>query len=513
MNLTNKQKELLGSKDWRVSHLYKVKNKQKELVTFRRNKAQADFAKNKHTRNIILKSRQLGFTTDETIDALDDVLFSRNFDALFIAHTLEAAKDIFDNKIDLAWNNYPLRHMYKPDMDSARKLKVGFGDNTYSSIAVDTSGRSGTYSRLHVTEFAKLCKTFPDRAKEVLEGSIPAVPTTGRVDIESTADGASGLFYEMFWSAWDRGEPQHSTQFKAHFYNWQWDEEIETTEPVIALPLEFKQYQEKHKLTDKEIAYYYLKFISLGEHDRNWATMKKEFPTTPEEAFEGSGNKLFDAEKLGLQQTLKPVEQYNSFLIYKPYQLGHIYGMGCDVAEGIGKDSSTIALWDFTPAKPEVVAEYANSNIAPDLFAFEIKNLAEKYELPLVAVERNNHGHTTLSKLREIYPERHIYKDDKDKLGWQTNLVSKPKMMFDLNTAVNDELVSLTSARIISEARRYDKEELRLVRANDETTNHWDLLVAAAIGFQMKDFARLVRRNIIKNSSTPIKRGSGLRST
>ncbi len=508
--LRPQDKERLASKDWRISHLYKIKDKQKQLITFKRNKAQADFETKRHTRNIILKSRQLGFTTYESIDTLDDTLFQKNFDALFIAHGLEPAKDIFDNKISLAWDNFPLRHLYGVDMDSARKIKIDFGDKTYSSIAVDTSGRSGTFSRLHITEFAKLCKQFPDRAKEVLEGSIPAVPTHGRVDIESTADGSSGLFYDLFWDAWDRGEPKHPTQFKAHFYNWQWDEEVEITEPISDLPMEFRHYQELHKLTDKEISYYYLKFLSLGEGERSWATLKKEFPTTPEEAFESSGDKLFDAESLSLQKSIKPVSEYNNFIIYKPYKLGHHYGMGCDVAEGIGRDSSTMSLWDFSPSKPEIVAEYANNNIAPDLFAYEIKNLADRYENPLIAIERNNHGHTTISKLREIYPDRHIYKDDKGKHGWQTNLVSKPRMLYDLNTAVNEQLVDLNSARIISEARRYESESLRILHPTEETTNHSDLLIAACIGFQMKDVVRSIKKPY-QSSIAPVKRGTGLR--
>jgi hypothetical protein len=502
----------LKDKDWRMSHLYKVKNKQKELVTFKRNRAQADYQLRKHSRNIILKSRQLGFTTDETIDTLDDMLFNRNYDALFIAHGLEPAKDIFDNKIDLAWNNFPLKSLYTSDMDSARKLKVGFGDNTSSSISVDTSGRSGTFSRLHITEFAKLCKMFPDRAKEVLEGSIPAVPNSGRVDIESTAEGSQGLFYEMFWQAWDRGEPKHATQFKAHFYNWQWDDEIETIEPIEDMPQEFRHYQSTHKLTDKEISYYYLKFISLGEHDRNWSTMKKEYPTTPEEAFEGSGNKLFDAESLGKQKTINPIREYNGFRIYRDYRLGHVYGLGCDVAEGVGQDSSTMCLWDFSTVKPEVVAEYANNNVAPDLFAYEIKNLCEKYEYPLVAIERNNHGHTTISKLRDIYPDRHIWKDDKGKPGWLTNLITKPQVMYDLNTSVNEELVDINSHRIISEMRRYDKEDIRVVKASDDTTAHFDLLVACAIGLQMKDYAAAVRVKK-KSNVTTVHRGTGIRGT
>lgn len=484
-----------------MSNYYFIKDKNKNLVKFKSNKAQRHFEEHKHSRNICLKSRQLGFTTLESIDSLDDMLFTKNFDALFIAHGLEPAKDIFDNKISLAWDNFKLKNLYTSDMESARKLKVGFGDNTFSSIAVDTSGRSGTFSRLHITEFAKLCKQFPDRAKEVLEGSIPAVPTHGRVDIESTAEESNGLFFEMFWQAWDRGEPKHLTQFKAHFYNWQWDEEIEVTEPIIDLPQEFRTYQAKYKLNDKEISYYYLKFISLGEHERNWATMKKEYPTTPEEAFEGSGDKLFDMEKLGLQKTRLPLHEYNNFKVYKEYILGHHYGIGVDVAEGIGKDSSTIVVWDFSTPRPRIVATYKNNLIAPDMLAFDVLNIADKYERPLVAVERNNHGHTTISKLREIYPERHIYQALDNRYGWQTNLVTKPKMMFELNTAVNEYLVKIISSEIVSEMRRYDKEELREVKNKGETTAHFDLLMAAAIGFQMRN--EDVKRENVVTQSTP----------
>lgn len=506
----------LKNKDWRISHFYKIRNKRLELVTFKRNAAQEHFNKNRHSRNIILKSRQLGFTTDESIDMTDDMLFTRNFEGLFIAQDLDTAKDIFDNKIKLAWDNYRLKNLYGVDLNSARKLKVSFGDGTFSAVTVDSSGRSGTFNRLHVSEFGTLCKMFPDRAQEVISGSIPAVPTDGRVDIESTAEEASGLFYDMFWEAWNRGEPTLSTQFKAHFYSWRWDEEIKTTDIIQDIPKAFRDYQKKYNLNDREISYYYMKYSALGDTERSWSTMKRQYPTTPEEAFEGAGDKLFDLEKLGLMQSRTAIKEEHKGLlrIYKEYKLGHTYAMGCDVAEGVGKDSSTMALWDFTPAKPEIVADYANDQINPSLFAFEIKNLAEKYELPLVAVERNNHGHTTIAKLQEIYPERHIYAYAPDKYGWLTNLITKPKMMYDLSNAINDELVEVVSGRILAEMRRYDKGDLRIIRGTEDTTDHWDLLIAATIGFQMKDFAAAVRRKKTSTGSgSTVRRGKGIRGT
>src|SRR3546814_18785208 len=72
--------------------------------------------------------------------------------------------------------------------DSANELL--FAHNN-SSIRVATSMRSGTIHRLHVSEFGKICAKFPDKAHEVVTGSLPAVPLDGIAIIESTAEGQS----------------------------------------------------------------------------------------------------------------------------------------------------------------------------------------------------------------------------------------------------------------------------------------------------------------------------------
>lgn len=480
----------LLDRNWRINNLYWIKNKNQQLVKFKLNEAQLDFDKNKWTRNIILKSRQLGFTTFETVDMLDDVSFNRNFDALFIAQDLDTAKDIFSNKVDLAWDNFILNSFYKVNTESARQLKLDFGDKTVSSITVDSSGRSGTYRRVHCSEFAIVCKKFPEKAREIIEGTIPAVPIDGRIDFESTAEEAVGHFYNMFWEAWERGDPTIPTQFKAHFYNWTWDkaeirkvtpEQIKSFLESKDFPL-FVEYKERHNLSDPEITYYYFKWLSLN---KNWHSLHKEYPTTAFEAFSSAGNKLFDENKLSQFKTLQGVQENEWTYFHKPI-IGHQYVWGADVGEGIGKDHSTVTIMDVTLLKPTVVATFKNNMIAPDIFAFEIKNGASKYGMAFGAVERNNHGHTTISKLREIYPELLIYKDDKDRFGWETNLVSKPKMFYDFNTAVNNELIDIPSKPLISEMRRYDKEDLRSKKYGDEVTEHFDLVTSAVIAFQMR---------------------------
>ncbi|MCD3726930.1 terminase, partial [Escherichia coli] len=48
---------------WRLNHLYKRQSEKGELVTFRMRPAQRQLFRNMHNKNIILKARQLGFST------------------------------------------------------------------------------------------------------------------------------------------------------------------------------------------------------------------------------------------------------------------------------------------------------------------------------------------------------------------------------------------------------------------------------------------------------------------
>lgn len=295
----------LKNKEWRINNLYKIRNKKGELIKFRLNRAQSHYHENKWYRNLILKSRQLGFTTYEAIDSLDDTLFTPNFDALMIAHNLEAGESIFSKKVSFAWDKIPnaLKALWSVDNKTSKTLKFDFGEKGFSSLAVDTSGRSGTYQRLHVTELADISKKYPKKVPDIIEGTVPAVPTKGRVDIESTSQGASGEFFDMFTEAWDR-EPTNPLEYKAHFYNWTWDdEELKDIKPIPFSEMQssekFQEYAKKHGLTDIQITYYYLKWLSLN---KKWNALKREYPTTPEEAFDAVSEGTFFGETIGLMQ-------------------------------------------------------------------------------------------------------------------------------------------------------------------------------------------------------------------
>lgn len=499
----------LLDKSWRISHLYKITTKDSQLVQFKRNRAQEHFAANRHSRNIILKSRQLGFTTDECIDALDDCLFNRNFQALVLSYDQDSTYKIFADKIRLAWNNFPLQSAFTVDAERADALRVDFGDKTFSSISVKTSGRSGTYQRVHISEFAKICKEYPDRAREIITGTIPAIPINGRVDIESTAEGEFGYFHDMFWEAWNRDRDPKPTEYKAHFYNWTWDdEEIARISdvPLILKELspDFLAYQQKHSLSDQQICYYYLKYLSLN---KSWALLRQEYPTTPEEAFESSGDKLFNLEALEKQLTTEGTD-YGDWTLFDNFHPSHRYAIGADVAEGVGRDSSTAVIFDFTDNA--VAGIYKSNQIAPDLFAYELKTMGHKFGTCLIAPERNNHGWATITKLKDIYPEFKIYREKKqdlyeketNKYGWHTTVGTKPNMLYDLASAINENEIRINSKPLLQELKTYDKSDLQITRGNEET-KHWDLVMALAIAFQMRSDATAAPKPLDYNIKAP----------
>ena len=123
-------------------------------------------------------------------------MFRADVRAGMIAQTDDIAKALFRDKVKFAYDNLPqaLRDVMPLERDSASELL--FKHNN-SSIRVSTSMRSGTLQYLHVSEFGKICAKYPERAEEVIKGSIPAVAPTGIVFIESTAEGQEGHFYRM----------------------------------------------------------------------------------------------------------------------------------------------------------------------------------------------------------------------------------------------------------------------------------------------------------------------------
>lgn len=253
------------------------------------NEAQEALYDTMHYQNIILKARQRGFTTFIQILMLDACLFDPNTNAGVIAHNREDAEDFFNKKIKYAYDRLPseLLAAVPATQDSARHLSFANG----SSIRVGTSLRSGTYHYLHVSEFGKLCARFPDKAKEVVTGTLNTVHAGCFLFIESTAEGREGYFFRFCQKAramLDAGRKLTELDMKFHFFPWWGDDGYVLNPENVPIAADLVQYFNDLKaghgieLTDAQRAWYAVK-ISTQEDD-----MKREFPSTPDEAFEAS---------------------------------------------------------------------------------------------------------------------------------------------------------------------------------------------------------------------------------
>src|ERR1700730_8167795 len=187
--------ERYGDWRWRLNNLYAIVDENGERVPFRTNWAQEQLLEEMHVQNVILKARQLGFTTAIQIFMLDQCVFHSNVRAGTIAHTLSDAQAIFRDKIRFPYDSLPdaLRNRRSLIRDSANELAL----SNNSVIRVATSHRSGTLQFLHISEYGKLCARYPEKAREVRTGALNTVQAGQMVFIESTAEGQEGHFFNL----------------------------------------------------------------------------------------------------------------------------------------------------------------------------------------------------------------------------------------------------------------------------------------------------------------------------
>ena len=328
---------------------YTVQDESGEAVPFRLRPLQERFLNDQHGFDLLLKARQLGFTTVIQLDYLDDCLFIPNTAAGVIAHNREDAEAFFHNKIRFAYDHLPeeFRVLVPATQDSTRSMRFGNG----SSIRVGTSLRSGTFQRLHVSEYGKLCAKFPDKAREVKSGALNTVHVGQKIRIESTAEGHSGHFYELCKSAQDKArleQPLTPLDFKFHFFPWHLDAKYQLADGV-------------HETTEK--AEYFEKLasldISLTRQQKSWylkkaeqqdEDMKREFPSTPEEAFEASVEGAYFSKQMARARTEKRICRVPILdaPVYTTWDLGL-------------NDSTAITFWQDVGMERRAIDYYENN--------------------------------------------------------------------------------------------------------------------------------------------------------
>ncbi|NGX99473.1 MAG: terminase, partial [Candidatus Afipia apatlaquensis] len=278
--------------------LYTITDKDGRRVTFNMNTAQEALFREMHNQNVILKARQRGFTTFIQLFMLDACVFNSDVRAGTIAHTMPDAQVIFRDKVRFPYDNLPdgIKAVVPAQNDNTTELLLG----NNSGVRVGVSLRSGTLQYLHVSEYGKICAKFPEKAREVRSGALNTVDKNQIVFVESTAEGQDGHFFELCQTARTRkntGDALTSMDFKFHFSPWYEDDAYKLAAGSVDIPASYLEYFRKLeglgiKLQPDQKAWY------VKKAEQQQGDMKREFPSTPDEAFEAAIEGAYYSDQL-----------------------------------------------------------------------------------------------------------------------------------------------------------------------------------------------------------------------
>ncbi len=470
--------------------MYKIRDKRWQIIRFKMNKSQIQFYnrmevlnEDKVARDIILKARQLGMTTFALIFALDKALFTKNFKARFITETGSKAMENF-LIVKLAVKEFPIKELKKCNGSNLQSITFENG----SSVKISMGLRWWTVDFLHISELAKIWARFPKNEKEIMTGSAQAVWPGWRMLIESTAEWTTNKFAELCTNAMNKEDGA----FNFHFFPWYEDDLYRT------------KYDGKFVLTDDEISLkqklFKEKGYLLSDEQLYWRRLKKkdlqdefeqEYPTFPEDAFLVNSDCWYNSEVLKSYDIKKGIRDktYKDLIFYNLKKSNNlIYWI--DISEWIGWDYAVIRC---RTRDGKLVASYRdNYTDAADLCKI-VEYMFNKGLKWLVAPERNNHGHTFLLESKKYSYYRWLYKtrefDTKinkqkiSKLWFETTAITRPLILDDHRTLVNNKLIEI-DRDLQQEMYIFAKQRSWKVEAN--TWWHDDVVMADMICCYMR---------------------------
>ncbi len=361
--------ETLGNPEWRIDNLYCIQDKHGQEVKFVRNRAQRRWWVERHCLNIVLKARQLGFSVVIALEMLDECVFNANFRAGIIDYSLEDAKKKLE-KIKFAYARLPeaIRNKCPLVRENTQTLEFANG----SVIEVGTSHRGGTLQHLHVSEFGKISVARADKALEIKTGGFGTVHVGHRIDVESTAEGQGGEFYEMVQRA-DRlakeGRALSELDFKFHFFSWDEHDEYRLAPRGILITKEVDEYFERLKAEHgknydpDQIAWYAAKQAQIGPD-----MMYREYPSYPEEAFQASLEGAYFKRQMDRMRR-------DGRLGHVPYDDGRVVNTFWD----IGNDATVIWFHQTDGLRHRLIDYYENSDESITHYVREVMKRADSF--------------------------------------------------------------------------------------------------------------------------------------
>ena len=285
-----------------IENYIKIRDKRNNIVSLVLNEPQLKYynvikemyRKRKPIRIIILKARQMGFSTETEAIIFKNVVTHHNYNAGIVAHKEDSTTNLFNmSKRMLEYLPEDIRPEQKKSNAKELVFNNDQGTGLDSRIKCMTAGgkgigRSDTFTALHLSELA----FWEGDKKATMTGLLQAVPNTpdSMIIIESTANG-----YEYFKEMWDRAVAGKS-DFYPLFIGWNELKEYCMPYTGFDLTQEERELKEQYNLTLEQLTWRRWCIQNNCSGDIN--QFKQEYPICPEEAFLSTGNCYFNKENI-----------------------------------------------------------------------------------------------------------------------------------------------------------------------------------------------------------------------
>lgn len=504
-----------------IENYIKIRDKKNNIVPLIFNEPQLKYynviknmyQQRKPIRIIILKARQMGFSTETEAIIFKNVVTHHNYNAGIVAHKEDSTANLFNmSKRMLEY----LPEDIKPERKKSNAKELVFnneqGTGLDSRMKVMTAGgkgigRSDTFTALHLSELA----FWEGDKKATMTGLLQAVPNTpdSMIIIESTANG-----YEYFKEMWDSAIAGEN-DFYPLFIGWNELKEYSMPYTGFNLTQEEKDLQQQYNLTLDQLTWrrWCIKNNCSGDINQ----FKQEYPICPEEAFLSTGNCYFNKENIihRINTAPEPIitgkftcyydgtrirnqkfleQEKGTIKIYEYPENRVPYVIGGDTA-GEGSDYFTAHVINNITGKQVAVLKQQQNEIE---YVKQIYCLGMFYNAALIGLENNFSTYPTQKLMELNYPNQYIRKKEdvynnkyEKSFGFRTTSITRPYILGQLQEIVHDNIEVIQDIETLREMLTFIVNDKG--RAEAEEGYHDDLVMALAIAYYIRNQQRFTK--------------------
>lgn len=512
-----------------IRRFLKIRTKDGKLAPLRLNPPQEKFygvireqaEEGRPIRIIILKARQMGFSTLTEALIFHRTVTREMVQSLIVAHQEDSTANLFTmSRIYYEYLPTAIRPMKKnsnaqelvfenPTKNpEVKKREPGLRSRIRCATAGGRGiGRSDTLQNVHLSEFAY----WPGRKRVTFAGIMQAVPDLPEtmVVIESTANGFDE--FKDMWDdaveAWSRGE--RDGMVPVFFAWWEMPEYRRPVPPDFTPTPEEQKLKETYGLDDEQLVWrrWCIKVNCGGDLN----LFRQEYPASPDEAFITSGTCVFNAGEVVLQRervrhrerkTGRFAYEYDGLrlteirwvdawdgevTVFHAPEEGRPYVIGGDTA-GEGSNWFVGQVLDNVTGRQAAVLhqEYGEGEYVRQMYC-----LGMWYNEALLGVESNYSTFPNAELQRLGYQRIYVREQTdtftgklKETFGFRTDQISRPRIISELVELSEQHLELIEDYETLGEMLTFVKNERG--RPEAQEGKHDDMVMALAIAYHIR---------------------------